>query len=92
MGRHRIDSLDKNRFASQDHLREEKNPAIKQCAAHRGPGKKIHHPDMKKNIDLGKQAHPITEDLYKARLPQNQLEELEGIHQKAAELKKKKKT
>lgn len=53
MGRHRIDSLDKNRFASQDNLCEEKYPAVKRCAAHRGPGKKLHHPDIKKNVDVG---------------------------------------
>jgi len=91
MGRHKIDSLDKNRFASQDNLGEVKYPASKRCAAHRGPGKKIHHPDMKRNVDIGKQAHSTDENLYEARLPQNQLEELEGIHQKAAELRKGKK-
>jgi hypothetical protein len=91
MGRQRIDLLDKKRFASQDNLQEERYPAGKQCAAHRGPGKKFHHPDVKRGASLGKQAHPEKDDYYEAHHPHDLLEELAGIRKKASELKKKNK-
>ncbi len=91
MGHHKIDSLDKNRFASQDKLREDHSPAGNRCAAHRGPGKKFNHPDLARGTSLGKQARSEKKDPPLARRSDTLLQEIAEIRKKASELKKEKK-
>ncbi|MBS0647917.1 MAG: hypothetical protein JSS10_01675 [Verrucomicrobia bacterium] len=87
----RIDLIDKNRFAAQEKLREDKSPSAIRSAAHRGPGKKSHHPDIKRGASLAKQSHPQKKDFYASRLPSTLLEELTEIRKTASALKRKKK-
>jgi hypothetical protein len=86
----KIDLVDKNRFAAQEKLREDKSPSAIRSAAHRGPGKKLHHPDVKRGASLARQSHPKRKDFYTARLPSTLLEELTEIRKTASALKKKK--
>lgn len=86
----KMDTLDKNRFAAQDKLREEHSSSSIKCSAHRGPGKKFNHPDIKRGASLAKQSHPPKKDLYAARHPDTLLDELAEIRKIAAKLKRKK--
>lgn len=90
MSNRRLDTIDKNRFAAQDRLREDRSSSALRSAAHRAPGKKFNHPDVKRGASLGKQTRPLNKDPYVARKPDTLLDDLSEIREKGRSLKQNK--